>query len=104
MKNSVQNNVVDYNNNAITSATHIANINPIRYRGYYYDTEIDMYYLRSRYYSPELCRFISCDEIEFLGASGSALGYNLFSYCENNPVNAADPSGYIAANIVGGCD
>lgn len=87
--------IVDYNNTAITSNSHIAHINPIRYRGYYYDSEIEMYYLQSRYYSPELCRFISGDEIEFLGASGTLLGYNLFSYCENNAVNAVDPTGTI---------
>lgn len=92
--------IQDYSGNVITSATHIANINPIRYRGYYYDTEIEMYYLQSRYYSPELCRFISSDEIEYLGASGTVLGYNLFAYCENNPVTYNDASGTWLARVI----
>ena len=78
----------------VLSATGtIAEINPIRYRGYYYDAETGLYYLQSRYYDPEIGRFISADDTQYLGASGTALGYNLFGYCENNPVNAADPTG-----------
>ena len=51
----------DSGGNAITSANHIANINPIRYRGYYYDAETNFYFLQSRYYDPIVRRFISAD-------------------------------------------
>ena len=66
--------------------------NPFRYRGYYYDVETGMYYLRSRYYDPELCKFISADR----QLNGSLLGYNLYLYCENNPVLNKDLSGRAA--------
>ena len=70
---------------------HIANINPFRYRGYYYDVETGWYYLNARYYDPNVGRFLSPDTI--LGANGGLQGYNLFAYCNNNPVMFADPSG-----------
>ncbi len=82
--------VKDASGNAITSATHIANINPIRYRGYYYDTESGFYYLRSRYYDPEICRFISADNTL---STNDLLGCNLFAYCSNDPINRIDPTG-----------
>ena len=69
-----------------TSGADIANINPFRYRSYYYDTETGWYYLNSRYYNPLLCRFITMDSVEYLGASGSMLSLNLYAYCENDPV------------------
>ena len=65
--------------------------NPFRYRGYYYDTETGWYYLNSRYYDPNVGRFLSPDTI--LGANGGLLGYNLYAYCNNNPVMFSDPSG-----------
>ena len=77
---------------------HIANINPFRYRGYYYDVETGWYYLNARYYDPNVGRFLSPDVI--LGANGGLQGYNLFAYCNNNPVMFADPSGNFA--IFGG--
>jgi RHS repeat-associated protein len=67
--------------------------NPLRYRGYVYDQETGLYYLQSRYYDPETGRFINADDTDYLGASGTVLGYNLFAYCENNPVNCSDPTG-----------
>ncbi len=72
--------------------THIAIINPIRYRGYYFDTETKFYYLQSRYYNPEIGRFLNSDSISDSGAG--VLGFNTFIYCANNPVNASDPSGH----------
>ena len=63
--------------------------NPFRYRGYLYDTETGMYYLKSRYYDPELRRFISADG----QINGGMLGSNLYIYCENDPVNRYDPFG-----------
>ena len=86
-----------------TSSTFIGNINPLRYRGYYYDTETGFYYLQSRYYDPEIGRFISADDPEvLLESQDSILQHNLFSYCWNNPVNMIDLSGESPANIVGG--
>ena len=59
--------------------------NPLRYRGYVYDQETGLYYLQSRYYNPDICRFISADSISYLGADGTPVSYNLFVYCGNNP-------------------
>ena len=67
--------------------------NPYRYRSYYYDTETTWYYLNSRYYNPNIGRFITMDEVEYLGATSSILSYNLFTYCEGNPVNRVDSDG-----------
>ncbi len=86
--------VIAITNTAGDEQPNIAGINPIRYRGYYYDSETGMYYLNSRYYDPETGRFINADDTDYLGASGTVLGYNLFAYCENNPVNCSDPSGH----------
>ena len=74
--------------------------NPFRYRGYYYDTETGLYYLNSRYYDPEVGRFISVD----CQLNGSVLGYNMFTYCENNPVNNADVSGQSPIGVLGLAD
>lgn len=73
------------------SATDIGNINPFRYRGYYYDTETGLYYLQSRYYDPVVGRFVNADSS--LGGNQSVVGNNLFTYCSNNPVNYCDPDG-----------
>ena len=63
-----------------------------------------MYYLQTRYYDPAICRFISPDELGYLGANGDLTGYNLYAYCSNNPVNYADPTGNfsICSMILGG--
>ena len=74
--------------------------NPLRYRGYVYDTETRLYYLQSRYYNPEWGRFISADNIDYLGADGTPLSYNLFTYCKNNPVMGYDTSGYFGIGIL----
>ena len=65
--------------------------NPIRYRGYYYDTETGFYYLQSRYYDPGTGRFINADS--FASTGQGFLGYNMFAYCGNNPVVTYDPDG-----------
>ena len=70
----------------ITNPSHVAHINPLRYRGYYYDSEFGLCYLNARYYDPEVGRFISAD-------GTLAGGPNLFAYCDNNPVNYYDPDG-----------
>ena len=66
-----------------------AELNPFRYRGYYYDSETGYYYLQTRYYNPELGRFLNTDSALY----GHVLGFNMFAYCYNNPVNYIDPTG-----------
>lgn len=85
---------------------NIAAVNPILYRSYYYDAEMGMYYLNSRYYVPALCRFLNADSlVDNRGLNTQ----NLFQYCVNNPVNNTDSSGRawyhwaIAAAVVVGC-
>ena len=70
----------------------IANLNPILYRSYYYDKETEWYYLNTRYYSPDMCRFINADSV-VSGTASCITGYNLFSYCFNNPLILDDSSG-----------
>ena len=87
--------VTDGNGNDVSSQpNHIANVNPIRYRGYYYDTESGLYYLKSRYYDPVTCRFINADG--YISTGQGLLSTNMFAYCENNPVNKFDPTGNFA--------
>ena len=78
----------------------IREINPIRYRGYVYDTETSLYYLQSRYYDPFTGRFLNAD-VYCDTNTGTPLSTNIFAYCENNPISNADESGYIAANVIG---
>ena len=72
----------------------IALINPILYRSYYYDKETEWYYLKTRYYSPDMCRFVSADNENVSTETPAGLtDKNLFAYCDNNPVNRVDKSG-----------
>ena len=100
--------ILDTNGNAVVEYTYdawgnhlnvtgsmadtLGEINPLRYRGYVYDTETTLYYLQSRYYDPELGRFINADSYASTGQG--ILGNNMFAYCINNPVIYADPYGY----------
>lgn len=70
----------------------IAELNPFRYRSYYFDEETGFYYLQTRYYDSELGRFISADSIEYLDPETLG-GLNLYAYCNNNPVMSVDPLG-----------
>ncbi len=86
-------------NNIFTEATYSDSqkfnmefLNPFRYRGYYYDQETGFYLTGTRYYDPEIGRFINADSV-ISGTGESVQGYNLFAYCFNNPVNMSDPSG-----------
>ena len=78
-------------NDISTNASHIANINPFRYRGYYYDTETGFYYLQTRYYDPVVGRFLNADA--FVSTGQGILGNNMFAYCGNNPVVRIDGNG-----------
>ena len=90
-----------------TTSVKISNLNPIRYRGYYLDSETGLYYLQSRYYDPAIGRFISADTIDVLSVSPTELtDKNLFSYCDNNPITRADSGGavwhIVAGAMIGG--
>ena len=80
----------------LTSSGDLADINPLRYRGYFYDTETGLYYLQSRYYDPEVGRWINIDNVEYLGTEDELISYNLFTYCLNNPVNRTDENGNLS--------
>ena len=91
-----------------TMASTLGKYNPLRYRGYVYDTETGLYYLQSRYYNPTWGRFINADDISVLSESTDKATWdkNLFAYCDNNPVNRADDNGeywhFIVGAVVGG--
>ena len=85
-------NVTDANGVYISDLDSIAHVNPIRYRGYYYDSEFEFYYLQSRYYWPALGRFISADSLFMAG--DALVGTNMYTYCLNNPIMYFDPTGY----------
>ena len=86
--------ITDGNGNDVNDIDHIANINPYRYRSYYYDKETNLYYLNSRYYSPTFGRFINADA-EF-GRDYEFITYNLFVYSNNNPISCVDFDGNFA--------
>ena len=74
----------------------IKHLSPFTYRGYCYDTEMSIYYLQSRYYSPAIGRFINTDDTRIaVVTQGSVLGANLFAYCENDPISNCDYNGFI---------
>ncbi|MDE6441961.1 MAG: RHS repeat-associated core domain-containing protein [Clostridia bacterium] len=73
-------------------ASTIGNLNPFRYRSYYFDTETKLYFLQSRYYDPETGRFLNMDSIDYADPE-TINGLNLFAYCNNNPVMNVDPDG-----------
>ena len=83
--------------NETNTSLYVALKNPFRYRSYYYDTETGLYYLNSRYYDPEIGRFINIDDIEILDTTKDfANGINLYAYCLNNPVNDTDSNGNLS--------
>ena len=91
--------VVNANGVEITNQNDVAFINPIRYRGYYYDSETGLYYLKSRYYDPEVGRFINADG--YVSTGQGVLGNNMFAYCGNNPVMYSDPTGEFLGLVLG---
>ena len=73
----------------------LKHLSPFTYRGYCYDDDLKLYYLQSRYYSPELCRFINTDDTQIaIDTIGEIIGSNLFAYCLNNPIVNTDDSGF----------
>ena len=78
----------------------IVAVNPIQYRGYYYDKETGLYYLQSRYYDSETGRFINADRV--LGANSDLAAYNLYPYCGNNPIIRYDDNGMFFKEIIRG--
>ncbi len=84
------------------SSLSIGNINPFRYRGYYYDKETGLYYLQTRYYDPQIGRFLNADSVDYI-APDIIGGLNLYAYCNNNPVMYSDPDGhfFLLALIIG---
>ena len=86
-----------WGNHVVTNSNlpQLAMCNPFRYRGYYYDVETGLYYCNARYYSPLLRRWISPDAFSYLDPK-TFCGIDLYCYCNNDPVNYADPSGHFS--------
>ena len=87
--------IKDGSNNIIetTNVTHLANLNPFRYRGYVYDNETGLYYLQSRYYDPITGRFLNADETDYIKEPDLSLIINLYVYCDNNAIRYVDKEG-----------
>ena len=81
-----------------TLATTLGTLNPFRYRGYVYDEETGFYYLKSRYYDPETCRFISADV--YLSTGQGVIGHNTYAYCLNNSIIRIDEGGNVTYLII----
>ena len=75
-----------------SACAELSQLNPYRYRGYYYDTETGLYFLKTRYYDPEVGRFITIDDLSYIDPE-TINGLNLYAYCTNNPVMNIDPNG-----------
>ena len=98
--------IVDASQNIVTSYDYdpygkvisatgtLANINPLRYRGYVYDQETGFYYLQSRYYDPAVGRFVNADSYASTGQG--IIGHNMFAYCGNSPAYFSDETGHVA--------
>ena len=93
-----------WGNATATSTTNnvLAN-NPFRYRGYYYDVDLGLYYLNARYYDSVIGRFVNTDDVSYLGADGTLNSYNLYAYCLNNPIKYKDSEGTDAVLITAYC-
>ena len=109
IKDEEGNSIVEYKYDAygkvektIIENNNVSKYNPFIYKGYYYDEETELYYCNTRYYSPEIGRWISIDDVDYLDPE-SVSGLNLYCYCINDPINKYDPSGHfvISAIIIG---
>ena len=74
-------------------AESLGKLNPFRYRGYIYDEETGLYNLQSRYYNPNMCRFVNADTVSNLGVNNELIAYNSYAYCENEPLTRSDAEG-----------
>ena len=84
----------------LTADSSIAQQNPLRYRGYYYDNETEYYYLQSRYYDSNICRFINADNADVAKDFKNIYnGTNIYIYCLNNATNSFDVNGHITVNL-----
>ena len=90
--------VTNSNNSEITDPNHIANLNPFRYRSYYYDSESGFYYLMSRYYDPVTHRFLNADG--YFQSGDNILDTNMNAYCRNNPIVNYDSDGRIVLSTL----
>ena len=88
---------------SVSGDATLQKLNPCTYRGYYYDAETGLYYLQSRYYNPEWGRFINADSPDVMSViQENVLSSNAYAYCNNNPINNSDPTGYVTpANLIG---
>ena len=84
--------------NILTATGTMAEANPFRYRGYYYDTETELYYLQSRYYDAEVGRFLNADGYVFTGKN--LIGFNMYTCCLNNPISRIDNGGEDSASLL----
>lgn len=89
--------VTNSNNSEITDPNHIANLNPFRYRSYYYDSESGLYYLMSRYYDPVTHRFVNADG--YFQSGDNILDTNMNAYCRNNPIMNLDFTGMVVFSV-----
>ena len=89
--------VTDASNSEITNPAHIANLNPFRYRSYYYDSESGLYYLMSRYYDPVTHRFVNADG--YFQSGDNILDTNMNAYCRNNPIMNLDFTGMVVFSV-----
>ncbi|WP_296154550.1 RHS repeat-associated core domain-containing protein [Ruminococcus sp.] len=92
--------VTDASNQEITDPNHIANLNPFRYRSYYYDSESGLYYLMSRYYDPVVHKFLNADG--YFQSGNNILDTNMNAYCRNNPIINSDPTGNHPSDVICG--
>ena len=95
--NSVASYTYDPYGKVLTATGTLADKTPLRYRGYYYDSESSLYYLQSRYYDPAVRRFINADSYASTGQG--ILGQNMFAYCSNCPTISCDPLGLWTISI-----
>ena len=92
--NSVASYTYDPYGKVLTATGELAEKNPLRYRGYYYDSESGLYYLQSRYYDPATRRFINADSYASTGQG--LIGHNMFAYCSNLPISTIDLDGHVS--------
>lgn len=96
--NTVANYEYDPYGKVISTTGTMAEVNPVRYRSYYYDNETELYYLQSRYYDPAVGRFINADSL--VSTDLAVLAQNMYAYCENNPVNGEDQNGKFVLSAI----